>query len=114
MNFIELTTAANFKITGAEKYQWHCFGNQAHYIEFNNIISAIFDTQNQMVYAVEIIDESNNMAWQYIDPDFKQKYIDECKSKNVDPNMAYDNCKFQQVDFVTTLTLVNQICKAPL
>ena len=61
--------AIDYKITGGSEYSWTCFGPDARYLdciddegssESRYSINAIFDSEDQTVYAFELWDYENN------------------------------------------------------
>ena len=97
MNLKDINTALNHQIVGGTNYQWHCYGNDTYMLDYQNEFgsaSAVFDINTQKVYeaSVEILDQDK--AYRYIDPDYKSDFICECKARDVDPSIAWDDVKF--------------------
>lgn len=110
MNLIEVYTAAHGKISGGDQYRWNAFGSSARYIDFNEgTISCIADSKTMRCYAVEVFDQKNNIAWQWIDDEFKTAYLQECVKNNVDPTIAWDDVKFQSMSAAEILLKINQL-----
>ena len=93
MNFLEAIESLEGKITGGSEHGWQCYGPNARFLDFESEYahaSLIFDSLNQTVYVAEINDEKDNFAYRWMNPEFKEKYLNECKERDVDPNKAWD------------------------
>ena len=93
MNLLEAIESLEGKITGGSEHQWDCYGSNARYLDFESEhahASLIFDAVNQTVYVAEINDKDDKFAYRWQNPEFKDKYLNECKERNVDPNKAWD------------------------
>lgn len=79
----------NYRITEGSDYQWDCFGHNAYRLDSWNgdqeghTLSILFDTNTQEVYQVEVFDYANQRAYRMINPDYKEDFDKECKSRNV-------------------------------
>ena len=101
MHLNEVNIALGHKITGGGDFQWHCYGSNVWVVDYENkfgFASVVFDTTTQMVYEaiVEIIDQDK--AYRYIDPDHKQDFLFECTERGIDPNHAWDNVKYTDLE----------------
>lgn len=98
----EYLEAIEFKITEGSDYGWHCYGSNARYLdsykEDQYSISAIFDNQNQFVYAVELWDYVNRREYRWQHPNFKDEFLAEAKERGIDPTESLDNSKFIDLD----------------
>lgn len=94
MHLKEVNTALDHKITGGSEFMWHCFPN-ARYLDFETEhahASVIFCTETQVVYTAEVNDKPDKLpAYRWINPDYVDKYKDECWEKNIGYNQAWDN-----------------------
>jgi hypothetical protein len=110
MNLIELFTAANGQLSGGDEYLWNSFGPNARYVEFKEgTITCIVDSKTMQCYAVEIFDQDNNQAWQWIEPQYRSSYLAECNQRGVDPFIAGDNIKFYSITYQDVLIKVNSL-----
>lgn len=94
MELSKALEALDYKIAGGSEHCWTCYGFDARYLDFESDYahaSIIFDTKNQTVYCAEINGKENDHSYRWLNPEYKQNYLDECKEKNVDPNNAWDN-----------------------
>lgn len=99
--FMELTS---FRITEGSDYIWTCYGPNAYCLDSWNgeheghSLSIIFDTTTQTVYEVQAHDYKNNRAYRLINPDFKEDFNRESKTRGVDPNEAWDDVNYTDLE----------------
>ncbi len=98
----EFLEAIEFKITEGSDYGWNCYGPNARHLDSYKedcySISAIFDNQDQFVYAVEAWDYVNNREYRWISPDYIDSFRKEAKEREIDPNESLDNSRFIDLD----------------
>lgn len=103
-NLQKFLTATEFKITGGSEYCWNCFGTNARYLDSDRedrySVGTIFDSKDQTVYVMEAWDYVNDRVYRWINPDYRQKYIDEHKERNVDFYETIDNSKFIDLEII--------------
>ena len=102
----DLNDAFDHKISGGDNYLWTCWPN-ARYIEYKSdyaYVSAVFNTETQEVYEVNI-SVANDEDWEnevtpyrWLNPDFKQEYIDEAKSRDVNHKQAWDEVEWYDLE----------------
>lgn len=94
----EYFEAINGQITGGESYGWTTFGEHARYLDSDReghySISAVFDSQTQQVYTLELWDYDRELYYRWIDPDYVEAQRSMSESKGVKFNMAFDQTKF--------------------
>ena len=92
----------NYRITEGYEYQWNCFGYNAYgidsWVSKNYTISVIFDTKTQVVYQSEAHDYVNNRSYRWTNPEYAQKHAEEAKERGIDPNNAFDDVNFVNLD----------------
>ena len=102
MNLKDFFEAVNYQITEGSEYYWKCFGPTAYMLESHVLekysASILFDTQTQMVYQVELADYQNDLAYLWTSPYFRQSYIDEAKTRDVDPMQAWEEVNFTEIE----------------
>lgn len=90
------------RITGGSEYLWNCFGHNARYLDYESEHahgSVIFDTVTGQVYQAEVSDKADKVRpYRYTDPAHKDVYLAECREKNVDPNNAWDDTTWVDLD----------------
>lgn len=98
MNLKDLCETFDFKITGGSEYQWHCYGPNARFLDFNNDkadCSVIFDSVTQLVYQAEVwIKDSEHRPYRWVHSEFQVKLSDEAKSRGIDNTIAFDSVNF--------------------
>lgn len=96
--------AIQYRVTGGSEFLWHCFGRNARTLdseakrldEFS--MNAIFDSKTQRVYSIEAHDYVESRAYRWIDPEFRDAHTQEAQDRDVDPNNAWDDTDFIDVE----------------
>ena len=100
MNLSNTNLAFNHKVTGGSEYQWECYPD-ARYLDYESEYahgSVIFNTETQEIYCAEVNDKADKFRYRWMDPAYIEAYHNECKEKNVDPNLAWDDIKWTDLD----------------
>jgi hypothetical protein len=116
MNLLEILSCVNKKVKGTTTYNWKCFGDNARYLEIGNekiehIASVIFDYDDGTVYAIEMFLPPARKAWRWVDERFYDLFLQECTEQQVNPDIAYDNVKFEFVDPSELMLMLYEITK---
>jgi hypothetical protein len=101
--FFEIT---NYRITEGGDYGWSCYGpNSYHLSSWNGVhgaggwsANAVFDTQTQTVYEVEVCDYSHDRAYRLINPEFAEAQSREAKQRGILMSEAWDNVKWVDLE----------------
>lgn len=99
-DFLEVT---NYQYTESSQYCWKCFGDTAQSMDYWNreddgfSMSITHDLLKPIVYMMEVCDYKTDRAYRWINPDYKNQYIDEAEDREVNPNEAWDD-----IDYVNT------------
>lgn len=100
--------AVQYKFTGGSPYHWNCFGSDARWLDSESetySASMVFDGTDQTVYVAEVCDYTNNRAYRWIHPDYKETHDDEAAERGVDRLQAWDSVKYVELetseDFLT-------------
>lgn len=106
----EYLEAINFQITGGSEYQWRCYGDNARYLDCADneglgtySVSAIFDSVDQTVYAVELWDYTNDREYRWINPMFVGAHMQACSEHDVDVYESMDGRKFIDLDLASDI-----------
>jgi hypothetical protein len=101
MNLSQINEITDHRITGGSEYQWQCYPD-ARYLDYESDyahLSVVYSTVNQIVYSAEV--SINSEAWtedkspyRWMNSDYSDAYIAESKQRNVDPNQAWDDVKW--------------------
>jgi hypothetical protein len=102
----EWTELVDYKITDGSNYGWDCYGPYSHTLDSWNGIhgtggysfSIIFSTKSQKVYEVSVCDYTNGRAYRMINPKFIAKHRKEALARNVNPNEAWDEVDYIDLD----------------
>lgn len=103
MKLIDVITAAEGRVSGGDKFQWKCWGDNARFMEFADIngsefCSVVFDTKTYDVYDIEIFIPDTDICFRWFNPAFIDRYINEAKVRNIDYMLAWDSIKFIPVN----------------
>ncbi len=99
--------AINFRISGGSEYQWDCFGPYARYLDCNTddegingrySIHAVFDSNDQTVYAIEAWDYANEREYRWINPAYVKEHMAECARRDVDLYESMDGRNYIELD----------------
>jgi len=84
-------------------YMWSCFPDAAYQDIFNQFgeLSIVFSqTDGFKVYELIVspvnVPDANPYRW--IDPEYRQQYLDECKERDVNPDLIYDNVRYIDIE----------------
>lgn len=100
MNLAKTNQAFNHKITGGSEFQWDCYPD-ARYLDYESDYahgSVLFNTETQEVYCAEVTTKEHKYQYRWLNPEYKQDYYDECKKKKVDPDKAWDEVKWTDLE----------------
>ena len=105
MKLNQINEAMNHQITGGSEYQWQCFPD-ARFLDYESEyahVSILYSTADQTVYQADVSVKSD--AWEedkspylWTNPVFKDVYLDEAKERGVDPDQAWDDVKWVDLD----------------
>lgn len=90
----------DYHITSGSEYLWDCFPN-ARYMDYESDhahVSILFSIYTQEVYCAEVNDTNLNYAYRWINPDYKDDMIEEARTKGVDPDIAWDDVKWYDLE----------------
>lgn len=102
----DFLAVANYRITEGSEFQWECYGPNAYSLDSwvdapdsgGFSLCAIFDTQTQEVFEVQVFDYEHDRAYRLFNPSFKEKYFAECDTRSIPKNEAYDDVMFVDLD----------------
>jgi hypothetical protein len=105
MKLEQYIKAIDYKIGEGSKYTWYSFGDNARYLDFDNdcdsagcFITGIFDQKTQQVYSVEFHNYDTNVAYRWIDPNFKESYQKEQSEKGFSDETEYESFKIVNIE----------------
>jgi hypothetical protein len=94
----------NYRVTEGSAFTWRCWGDDAYRLDSWNgdqdghTITITFDTKDQTTYCVEAFDYARNRAYRWMAPTHSDAYHSEALSRGVDPNEAWEDVKFVDLD----------------
>jgi hypothetical protein len=106
INIKEWMELVDYRITEGSNYGWSCYGPYSYTLDSWNGVhgkggysfSIIFSTKSQKVYEVSVCDFTNNRAYRMINPKFQKKHKTESLARNVNPNEAWDECDYVDLE----------------
>jgi hypothetical protein len=106
MKLAQVNEALDHKITSGSEYQWNCYGPTARYLDYESdyaCVSVIYDTTNQVVYQAEVSVKrdawsEDSRPYRWLHPYTKEAYINESKDRKVDPDQAWDDVKWLDLE----------------
>lgn len=107
MHLKKLFECFDYKITGGSIYCWECYGDNARYIDFESEYAhgyIIFDAKDQTAYCAEVITKEHKYQYRWMNPIFVEAFRQEAKEKNVDPDQAWDDIKWTDIDLIDDFT----------
>ncbi len=108
MKLIDVIVAAEGRVCGGEKFQWHCWGDNARFMEFADadgmeFCDVVFDTKTYEVYDLNLFVPGTEQCFKWFNPEFKDAYVNECKMRDIDPLIAWDNVTFSELTDINTI-----------
>lgn len=101
MHLSKVNEALSHRITGGSDYQWSCWDN-ARFLDFeseNAHASVVFNTQTQEVYVAEVNDKNDSVKpYRWLNPDYKQAFIDEATTRNINHIQAWDDTNWYDLE----------------
>jgi len=98
MNLMEILPTLG-EPRGTNKFEWACWGAHSQYLDWggeeNHIASTVFDLNTGLVYCLELF--TGESAVRYLDPDWAEAFLEECVSKDVNPDWLSDSIPWTNV-----------------
>ena len=106
MHLSEVNEALGHKITGGSEYHWHCYGPNARYLDYESEYahaSVIYSTETQEIFQAEVSVkrdawEEDKQPYRWMNPEYKDSFFEEARIKNVNPNQAWDDTNWVDLD----------------
>jgi hypothetical protein len=101
MHISQVNEITSHRIISGSEHLWNCFPD-ARYLDYESeyaYISVLFNPDTQQIYEADISIKEEEWdrdvaPYRWINPSYKQAYITEAESRNVDPNRAWDDVKW--------------------
>ena len=109
MKLKEVIETFDHKIVGGSEFTWSCYGPNVRYLDFESDFAytgCLFEATTQKVFEV-IVDkkDSEKQPYRWLNPDTKQSFINECHTRKVEYNKAWDSVYYIDLevdeDFLT-------------
>ena len=100
MTLMQIITATEARISGGSTFLWDCYGTDARFLDFSDrdgteCASTIFDSKTHVVYELSMHVPGYAQAFSWRNPDYEAAYLAECKRRDLEPNVAWDDVKYQ-------------------
>lgn len=114
MKLIQIIEACGARVSGGTEYQWDCYGPNARYMDFADTdgleyCSVVHDSKTYEVYQIDIHVPGYEQAFQWHEPKYLPRYLDECKARDIKPHEAWDDLVYQSVDEETILQYAKDV-----
>ena len=101
MKLGQVNEAMAHKISGGSEYGWTCW-DDARYLDYESDyahVGVVYNTKTQTVYQAEVSVKRDMWAtdsrpYRWLNPLTKDAYMEEASTRNVDPNQAWDDVKW--------------------
>ena len=101
MKLSEVNQALDHKITSGSEHLWKCYPD-GRYLDYESDFAhatVIYNTVNQEIYQADISIKrdawpEDKKPYRWINPEHKHKFYKEAKKRKVDPEQAWDDVKF--------------------
>ena len=101
MKLSEVNEVLGHKITGGSDYQWNCYPD-GRYLDYESDfahVSVLYSTVDQTVYQAEVSVkreawDEDKKPYRWLNPDYKDALYKESKKRKVDPDQAWDDVKW--------------------
>ena len=108
MKLIDVILAAEGRVTGSEKYQWKCYGDNARYLDFVDVdgmdfCSVIFDTKTFNVYQIDLHVPGTDQCFKWLNPEFMSLLFNEARVRAIDPFQAWDEVRYTELTDLDTV-----------
>ena len=105
MYLSQTNQAFNHKITSGSEYQWNCFPD-ARFLDYESDYAhatVLYSTETQEIYQADVSVKRDAWAedkkpYRWTNPSFKDAYLSEAKERNVDPDQAWDDAKYVDLE----------------
>jgi hypothetical protein len=105
MYLSQINEAFNHKITSGAEHQWNCFPD-ARFLDYESDfahITVLYSTVSQTIYQTDASIKrdawsSDSKPYRWTNPFYKDAYLSEAKERNVDPDQAWDDVKWVDLE----------------
>jgi len=105
MHLSKINEALDHKITGGSEYGWNCWDN-ARFMDYESdyaYVGVVFNSKTQIIYVAEVSCKSEMFPnepkpYRWLNPVSKGAYLAEATKRKVDPNQAWDDVKWVDLE----------------
>jgi hypothetical protein len=101
MHLSKVNEALDHKIAGGSEYQWNSWPN-ARFLDYESghaHAGVVFNVDTQEIYSAEVNDKLDaHKPYRWLNPAYKQVYLDEAEARGVDPCQAWDDTKWYDLE----------------
>jgi hypothetical protein len=102
MKLAQVNEAMQHMITEGSEYGWKCWDN-ARYLDYESDyagVSVVYNTKTQEVYQAEVTSKeyTDIKPYRWLNPAHKEAMIAESKDRSVDPDQAWDDVKWYDLE----------------
>jgi len=105
MKLAQVNEAFNHMITSGSEHGWKCFPD-ARYLDYESDyahVSVLYSTVTQEIYQADAsikIDmwANDEKPYRWTNPSWKDAYLTEAKERNIDPDQAWDDVKYVELE----------------
>ena len=102
MHLSEVNEALSHRITSGSEYQWHCYGPNARFLDYESEhahASVVYSTETQEIFQAEICDnDESKKPYRWLNPMYKAEMYNESKERGTDANQAWDDVKWVDLE----------------
>lgn len=97
----DVNEALDHRISDGSEYCWNCYPD-ARFLDYTSNhahATVIFNTKTQEIYEAQVEDKSNKYRpYRWVNPIYKNDHMVEAKNRGIDPNIAWDDVKWMDLD----------------
>jgi hypothetical protein len=105
MKLGQVNEAMDHKITSGSEHGWTCW-DDARYLDYESDyahVSVVYSTKTQTVYQAEVsvkrdMWSTDSRPYRWLNPLTKEAYMVEASTRNIDPNQAWDDVKWLDLE----------------
>lgn len=118
MNLQEVYQAAHGQALGKSPFTWTCWGRDCWYVAFGTPTrlwaACVADKTTARVWALELFDTEENIAWRWIDPEGWEAWQQECTARGIAIDQAWEGVAFQDLpDASLALLILSNLVPPP-
>ncbi len=103
MKISDVMVAADYMICDGSDFLFKCWGDNTHIIDFSTdygFSSVIFDKKTSEVYELTVSADIDGkpVAYRWLNPSYKDAYLEEEKLRGIDDSIAWDDVKWADTD----------------